>query len=348
MDPLRSRPALKDRVRGQAARVARVLPGAAQVLLSARMPIVIDGQTLDPMVQLLRALRPEKLPLRSAPAAHSRARFRREVVSLTGRPTPVRAVRELTVEGGAGPLPARHYAPTDGAGAPLTVFFHGGGFVLGDLDTHDEVCRILCRASGHHVLSVDYRLAPEHPFPAAVEDAVAAFRWGARHARELGADPARVAVAGDSAGGTLSAVVSLLTAREAVRPAAQLLIYPATDRTREWPSDRLFDLGFLTLQDRDAFFELYAGGSPDPADPRISPLQAADLSGLPPALSVIAGFDILRDEGEAFARALAEAGTRSEVIREPRLCHGFANLAPVSRGCHRALVNVGRRWRAMV
>ena len=348
----RTEPSLLERLRGVAARGLSRLPPGTQRVLSRKPAITIDGQTFDPTLQLMLTLRPDHAGLMDAPVAESRARLRREVLSIGGTPTPVGTVRDLTVLGAAGPLPARLYRP-DGAGAgplPLLVFFHGGGFVLGDLDTHDEACRLLCRHAGHQVLSVAYRLAPEHPFPAPLDDALAAFRWAVAHATELGADPSQVSVGGDSAGGTLSAVVSLLTAREPVRPLAQLLIYPATDRTRPRPSHQLFDQQFfLTLADRDAFYHCYLGGSgASPDDPRISPLRAADLSGLPPALMVLAGFDILRDEGEAYAEALRAAGTTCRVHRASSLGHGFANLTSVSATAHRGMLTIAREWRTLV
>jgi acetyl esterase len=343
-------PTLIERLRGVLARQLVRLPDGLQILLSGQPPVEVDGQALDPSIQLLLALRPARQGLMDSGPAESRARLRREVLSIRGRLTAVGAVRDLTIEGAAGTLAARHYAPVQPEGKPLLVFYHGGGFVIGDLDTHDETCRLLCRHAGHHVLSVAYRLAPEHPFPAPLDDAVAAFRWAAVHGSELGADSSRVAVGGDSAGGTLAAVVSLLTRREAVRPVAQLLIYPATDRNTPRPSHQLFDRDFfLTGEDREAFYQHYLGDSGvDSNDPRISPLRAPDLSGLPPALVVVAGFDILRDEGEAYAVALGSAGTPVLVHREPGHGHGFVNMTGVSTTAHRGLVAIAREWASVV
>jgi acetyl esterase len=249
----------------------------------------------------------------------------------------VGSVRELQVDGAAGPLRARHYRPAraDGSGPqPLLVFLHGGGFVIGDLDTHDEPCRLLCRHAQVQVLSVDFRLAPEHPFPAAVEDALAAFRWAVEHAEELGADPDRVAVGGDSAGGNLAAVTSQLAAHDGGSvPALQLLIYPATDLTdARTASGRLFADGFfLTENDRQWASRHYFAGRPDTdqADVRASPALAEDLSGLAPAVVVTGGFDPLRDEGEAYAEALRRAGTPVVSYRAPELIHGFVNMTTV-------------------
>ena len=343
-------PTFVERLRGAVARRLVRLPDGLQILLSGQPPVEVDGQTLDVSTQLLLALRPAREGLMDSGVVESRARLRREVRSIQGRLTPVGAVKDLTIEGAAGPLRARHYAPPQAAGAPLLVYYHGGGFVLGDLDTHEEACRLLCRHAGQHVLSVDYRLAPEHPFPAPLDDAVAAFRWGAAHATELGADPARVAVGGDSAGGTLAAVVSLLTRGEAVRPMAQLLIYPATDRNTPRPSHQLFDRRFfLTFEDRNAFYGHYLGESgASTDDPRISPLRAADLSGVPPALVVIAGFDILRDEGEAYAAALEAAGVPVAIHREAGLGHGWVNMTGVCPAARDGLVAVARQWAGIV
>lgn len=347
MPDLRTEPTLVDRVRGAAARGMGRLPDAAQLVLSGRPRRHVDGQALDAASQAVLALRPRR-DLFSQAASVSRARFRRELVAVQGRKTPVRSVQDLEVPGAEGPLPARHYTPEATTPAPLLVFFHGGGFVLGDLDTHDETCRRLCAEAGHHVLSVAYRLAPECPFPGPIEDGLSAFRWAAFHAAMLGADPTRVAVGGDSAGGTLSAVVALLTAHEPMRPAAQLLIYPAVDRVTPRPSHQLFDRDyFLSLADREAFYDFYLQGA-DPTDPRVSPLLAPDLSGLPPALVVIAGFDVLRDEGEAYAAAMRAAGTPCSTYRAPSLGHGFINLTMVSRTASTAVSEVAEAWRTLL
>jgi acetyl esterase len=205
--------------------------------------------------------------------------------------------------------------------------------VFGDLDTHDEPCRLLCRHAQVQVLSIDYRLAPEHPFPAAVHDALAAFRWAVAHASELGADAERVAVGGDSAGGNLSAVTARLAASDGgPKPALQLLIYPAVDLTdAETDSGRMFADGFfLTENDRRWSTRHYLSGpDADATDPRVSPARAEDLSGLPPAIVITAGFDPLRDEGEAYAEALRRAGTAAVLERAPELIHGFINMTTV-------------------
>ena len=286
----------------------------------------------------------------ATPPEESRARLRSELVALCGTPTPVGGIENLLIDGADGPIPARHYAPERSDRAPLTVFFHGGGFVLGDIESYDEACRFLCRHTGHHVLSVGYRLAPEHPFPVGLEDAVAAFRWAARNASRIGADPARVAVAGDSAGGNLAAVVCQLTAKEHPRPVGQLLIYPATDLATRRPSHDLFENGyFLTKEDSAAFVRCYLGDrGASLRDARISPLLADDLSGLPPALVVTAGFDMLRDEGRAYAVALQTAGNLVELLEVASQGHGFINLTPVSLDAEQATQDIAHRWARMV
>jgi len=246
----------------------------------------------------------------------------------------------VSIPGPAGVIPARHYRPAAGGEpTPLVVFFHGGGFVFGDLDTHDAACRLICRDAGVHVLAVDYRLAPEHKAPAAVDDAYAAYRWAREHAGELGADPRRVAVAGDSAGGCLAAVVTR-QARDAgdPLPSLQWLIYPVTDFRGLAHSRILLGDGFLlTKRDMDWFQEAYIGGSGlDVTDPLVSPLLADDLSGLSPALVVTGGFDPLRDEGEQYAAKLREAGVAVDHRRMGSMIHAFLNLNVLGGGVSRA------------
>jgi len=258
------------------------LPAPMKVRLSGHPPVRIDGLTLDPEIQLLLRLRARlgAGPLSAGTPEAARANLRREVLRYAGRPEPVGRVGELLVAGAAGPLRARHYAPADPGGPhPLLVFFHGGGFVLGDLDTHDALCRALCRHAGLHVVAVEYRLAPEHPFPAAVEDACAALAWAQGHATGLGADCNRVGVGGDSAGANLSTVTAQLAVREGrPAPAFQFLLYPVTDRTVDRPSVDLFGDGFvLTKTDMQWFDRHYLGETrAQAADPRAAPLRAPD------------------------------------------------------------------------
>lgn len=340
----------------ESARLMSALPAAAQRLLAGRPAgIRVDGLDLEPEMQLILALRKRlRPPLSSLSPGQARRQLRREALVHGGAPIEVGAVRDREIPGPAGALRVRHYAPPQveqvggGQPAPLLVYFHGGGFVVCDLDTHDPVCRFLCRHAGVHVLAVDYRLAPEEPFPAAVDDAMATFRWAAAHAVELGANPARIAVGGDSAGGNLAAVVSQLAHLEgAAQPALQLLLYPTVDRTQPWGSLDLFHEGFfLTRADIDWYQEQYTGTvGADLNDPRVSPRLREDLTGLPPALVITAGFDPLRDEAEAYAGQLRAAGVPVLVRRFDGLVHGFANMTAISRASRAAMVEVAASLR---
>lgn len=336
-----------DLLEGYTARALAMLPGGVQRALSGRRPRVLDAQVLEPGIQLLlrvMALRgnPEFISRPDAEPDEERARIRRETRAIGRWPTPVGQVQELLVAGAAGSLRARHYAPADGSAAPLLVFFHGGGWVLGDLDSHDEPCRMLCRHAGVHVLAVDYRLAPEHPFPAALEDAEAATAWALAHAAELGADPQRVGVAGDSAGGNLAAAVAQRRragAGAGAAPVLQALIYPATDLAARTRSGELFARGFyLTADSRRWCESRYVPEGTDRGDPRLSPGRARDLRGLPRTVMLTAAFDPLRDEGEAYAEALRAAGVEVSLLRAEGLIHGFLNMTVLNRVSHDVVV----------
>jgi acetyl esterase len=345
-------PLLRERLEHRLAQLLASLPSTTQVRLSGRPPVQIDGDTLTPETQLRLALleRRGDPPLENMSPAQARRMRRRAAVVSAGRPIAVGDVRDLEIDADI-PLRARHYAPAElGRPAPLLVFFHGGGFVFGDLDTHDGVCRMLCRHAGAHVLAIDYRLAPEHPFPAAVEDARAALRWACANASDLGADPRRIGVGGDSAGGNLAAVVAQLAARDGgPAPVLQLLIYPVTDFTSRRRSRELFGEGFfLTNASLDWFDTNYLGATRAQAsDPRASPLLAEDLSGLAPALVVTAAFDPLRDEGEDYARALQAAGTPATLRRFPGFIHAFVSVAGISRESRDALIEIAGATRAI-
>jgi acetyl esterase len=313
------------------------VPTGAKRLLVGGRSVTIDGNTLDPTLQLMlsaqRAVGINGLVVRDD-AASSRAQARELSLAFAGPQIHV-AVADVSIPGPSGPIAARHYQPATAEPAPLLVFYHGGGWTFGDLDTHDALCRLTCRDADVHVLSIDYRLAPEHPAPAAVDDAYAAFRWAHEHAADLGAIPGKVAVGGDSAGGNLAAVVSLLARDDdGPSPVLQWLIYPATDFTAKTRSLSLFADGFvLTKHDIDWCRAQYLDGSGvDPTDPRASPLLAESLSGLPPALIATAGFDPLRDEGEQYAAALHAAGTAVDLRSMGSLTHAFANLFPLGGG----------------
>jgi acetyl esterase len=328
------------------------LPPSWQVRLSGKPPVVVDGDTLAPEVQLTLALlerRGEPSPETLSPTEARRVRRRLSAV-YSGKPVAVGLVEDVEIDASV-PLHGRHYVPSEPDGPqPLLVYYHGGGFTYGDLDTHDGVCRILCRHAGAHVLAVDYRLAPEHPFPAAVQDARAALRWAHANAEALGADARRVGVAGDSAGGNLAAVVAQLAMRDdGPVPVLQLLIYPVTDFTIRRRSRELFSDGFLlTGPEMDWYETNYLGpGRQHAADPRASPLLADDLSGLAPALVVTASFDPLRDEGEDYANALQKAGTPVMLRRFPGFTHAFIAAAGVSRPSREALVEIAGATRAL-
>jgi acetyl esterase len=356
---------LKERLQGSAARALGRLPERAQLGLSRRAPVEIDGQRLDPCLQLLLAVnrKRKRIGLCEPDPVTARARFRREVLTYGGP-----ELRDVTAEpvkiegvGEDEPLRAWHYAPPSRDSRDLLVYLHGGGFVIGDLETHDEPCRLLCLHASTHVLSVEYRLAPEHQVPHGINDALFALKWAQDNAQSLrqGKNIERVSIGGDSAGGNLAAVAAQLTVRArppavqlALRPpAAQMLIYPATDAVdKERPSRKLFGRGFfLDREDCDAFFRHYTEGTGiDDDDPLVSPLRAPDVSGLAPALVVTAGFDMLRDEGDAYALRLEAACNRLVWRRFTSLTHGFLHMTGVCPSARAALVEVAREWRAML
>lgn len=303
----------------------------AVVVVVSRWSVTPHGRLTWRTAVLLRFIKAAKIELfrENDPPAESRLTSKEKSQAFKGRPPALADVEDREIPGPGGTLPVRIYTPKTGAFLPVVVYFHGGGWFMGDLDTHDVVCRKLAIASSSIVVAVDYRLAPEHPFPAAVDDAYAAVAWASGNAGGFGGDPARIAVAGDSAGGTLAAVVSLL-ARDRGGPAiaAQVLFYPATDLSAfDTQSHRDFAEGYyLTRRYLEIFRSLYAPDPKDWMDPRISPLLAASLAGLPSAVVVTAGFDPLRDEGEAYASRLAASGVPVVRKRCDGIIHGFLTL----------------------
>jgi acetyl esterase len=286
--------------------------------------------TLDPnAAQVLAAMALSGYPpLDEMSPADARAASALGFASMRGPKREVAVVREVNAEGRHSPIPLRLYRPLGSnadSALPAVVFYHGGGWVIGDLDIYDHVCRILCEASGCVVVSVDYRLAPEHKFPAAVEDAFDALQWISKHAGTLGIDPERLGVAGDSAGGNLAAVTSLI-ARDAGGPALkhQLLLYPATHVSGTTTSYHENAEGyFLTASLMRWFGEHYFNDANDRSDWRASPLLASSHRDLPPATVMVCGFDPLRDEGIAYEEALKQAGVATELIRVDDQIHGF-------------------------
>jgi len=273
-------------------------------------------------------------PTHTLSPAEARAFYRDRRAATQPEAPQVAEVRELKAEGPHGAIPVRLYRPLGSsadAALPVLVYFHGGGWVIGDLDTHDVLCRSLANGAGCAVASIDYRLGPEHRFPAAVDDVLAATRWVHREAASLGLDASRLAVGGDSAGGNLAAVAAIAARDASDLPIAfQLLIYPATDQRRGHPSHEANGQGYLLTRDTMAYFhDHYIDDARHDLDWRASPLLHGDLSGLPPALVLTAGFDPLRDEGMAYAEALTGAGNRAAYVCFERQIHGFITMGKV-------------------
>jgi acetyl esterase/lipase len=335
--PRAAKGAVVNALAGLTLRALPRIPNRVKRLLLGGRSVTIDGNTLDTTLQLMlvgqSAVGLNAL-IASVDVGAARTQLRTLAASFK-QDIPVAAVTNLSIPGPADPIRMRHYRPIDGDGEPLLVFYHGGGQVIGDLETHDDLCRKICREGGLHVLSVDYRLAPEHKAPAGSDDAYSAFQWAIDHAGELGADPGRVAVGGDSAGGNLAALVSLRARNDGAQlPALQVLFYPVTNYADETRSQTLFADGFfLTKKDLHWLREKFLDGAQvDAADPRVSPLLAGDFSGLPPALVLTAGFDPLRDEGRQYADAMREAGVTVDYREFGSLVHGFANFFPLGGG----------------
>ncbi|HET9153578.1 MAG TPA: alpha/beta hydrolase [Solirubrobacterales bacterium] len=320
------------------------LPPRLQRLLFGKPP-ELDGQRLAPDIHTLlwldRLVYEGGLTEAKSVEATRAERLKEARIVAHRPPIPMAHVEAVAIPGAGGTIDARLYVPeATSEPSPLLVYFHGGGWVIGGLDTHDDPCRFLAARAGVRVLSVAYRLAPEHPFPAAADDALAAYGWTAANAERLGADPGRIGVGGDSAGANLAAA-TCLTAREAElpMPAMQLLIYPVAETAGTARSRRTFGDGFLlTRADVDWFEGHYLPPGVDRDDPRVALLNASDLSGLPPTYLATAGFDPLRDEGEAFARRLREAGVQVALRRHPGLVHTFLNLTAVSPTARAAML----------
>ena len=307
--------------------------------------------TLHPQADaLLKQMEKDGVPdISEMSVSQARMFLETAFVGMVPNPEPMAEVRDFTVPGPAGRLPVRLYKP-EGADAtpPLVVYFHGGGWVIGSIEAYDPTCRALASASGCAVASVEYRLAPESAFPAAPEDCYAATRWLAENAADLGVDGERLAVAGDSAGGNLAAVVSLM-ARDRGGPkiSYQVLIYAAVDVGGEYPSRTENAEGyFLTARGMRWFYGHYIQDESRAGDPLASPLLADDHSGLPPAMIVTAGYDPLRDEGEAYAEKLREAGVEAKVSRHDDMIHGFVSMIGALDDARESHAEMGRELRA--
>jgi acetyl esterase len=311
----------------------------------------LTAKELDPQTQELLNQMAQKVvpPLNTLTPTEARELKNAVFLELGGPPEPVSSVASMNVPGPAGNLPIRVYTPEGNPPFPVLVYFHGGGWVIGNLDTHDSLCRSFANGTPCVVVSVDYRLAPEHKFPAAVEDSYAATLWVAQNADRLNADPARIAVAGDSAGGDLAAVVSLM-ARDKGGPsiAYQVLIYPVTDLSSfETQSYREHAESYiLTKASMEYYRGHYLRSEQDSYHPYASPLLAPDLSGLPPAFVVTAEFDVLADEAEAYAKRLEQAGVPVTYRCYKGMIHPFLSFSGVLDRARDAMAEVTAQLRS--
>jgi acetyl esterase len=314
------------------------------------MPVTLDPDAAAVFKAFQDAGRP---PYESGTPAEARELYLKGRVVSNPEPPELKSVQPLAIPSPAGSIPARIYTPMilrQAAGmAPCLVFFHGGGWVIGDLDSHDVVCRKLADAGQLIVISVDYRLAPEHKFPAAVDDAITATAWIAANARQLGIDASKLSVGGDSAGGNLATVVSL-AARDSNGPAisGQVLIYPATDFAMTHPSHREPETSILLTHSVIRWFrDHYLSGATDAADWRASPARATTLAGLPPAYVLTAGADPLRDEGDEYAQRLNDAGVPVTHRSFPGQFHGFITMGKLLQQANVAAAEIGDWLKAL-
>lgn len=323
------------------------LPEHVQRRLGGR-PDVRDGEPLAADLQLMLRLQrlARKQGLVSKPPLEKSRRDMLENTRVVGGRQPIGSVRELEVAG----LPARHYVPTSPAATsgpgPLLLFFHGGGFLNGDLESHDAPCRVLAEESGVPVLAVEYRCGPEAAFPSAFDDAVAAHRWVVDNADALDADSTRLGVAGDSAGGNIAAWTAIVAARAGTPLAWQLLVYPCTDPRRATTSLELFGEGYYLTRDfMDHVNDIYLPTDAERDDERVQLLRTELPRGLAAAYVVTAGFDPLRDEGETYAGRLADAGVAVELQRFPDQIHGFLNIVGVGSSSRAAVLEIAEHVR---
>jgi acetyl esterase len=301
---------------------------------------------LDPQVAvLLKQMVDMKMPeMHTLGAKAAREFFNTSYKLVAGKPEKVSKVEDMKILGPAGEIPIRVYTPEGKGPFPVFVYIHGGGFVLGNIVLGDNLCRSIANRASCVVVSVEYRLAPEHKYPAAVDDSYAAIKWVAKNANRINADPTRIAVGGDSAGGNLSAVVSLRARDEGEKfPMYQVLMYPATqmDMHTTGSLSQFSDGYFLTAGDMIWFGEQYFEKNQDRRIPYASPLLAPNLSKLPPALIITAGFDPLRDEGEAYGEKLKKSGVPVKISRYAGMIHGFLSMDGVISKAKDAIDEIG-------
>ena len=333
----------RDAPRTLALRALLTLPNALLRGLAGGGVCYVGGRTLDPRLQLLASLAARNPPVSAGTPEEARVATHRARALLAAAPDPSVRIESISVPGGDGAIGARLYRPgAQSPRAPVLVFAHGGAGVVGGLEDSEAFCALLARFTGGPVLSIDYRLAPEHRFPAALEDMLAAFAWARANAARLGAPDGVAAVGGEAMGACLAALACarLREAGEA-QPALQLLICPIVDLADDSPSMTTYAGAYPLSRDAlDWSLGHYVGPGDSPADPRLSPLRAADLSGLAPAVIAVAGFDPLSDQGEAYARRLAEAGVRVIYRVHDSLAHGFPAFVGVAPAAQRACVDI--------
>ncbi|MFT3716283.1 MAG: alpha/beta hydrolase [Gordonia sp. (in: high G+C Gram-positive bacteria)] len=333
------------KLQSRAFRVAGRLPASVLGALGRFSEVNAAGDRLAPEMAVVgqAAGRLPWLSMTGGSPARARRALDVNSASMEQDFGPFAVEEDLTYDGPAGPLGATRYRAREGQPTGLVLFIHGGGFVVGSRASHDSAVRALAVASGADILSIEYRMAPEDPFPAAVDDCLAAWRFAVAAAPEWGIDPNRIVVSGDSAGGNLAAVIAQQTRGEAVVPRLQALIYPVTDMSgAETGSRREFASGyFLTKKDMDSFSDDYLPVESTRTDVRASPLLADDLSGLPPAYVIVAGFDPLRDEGIAYAEKLRAAGVLVTLERAGSMIHGFINMGLLSPDAREYTARIG-------
>jgi acetyl esterase/lipase len=302
------------------------LPAPLLRLMSGGGVVHVGGRTLDPRLQFLAAQARKQPAMTQATPEQARAGMSGLIGAVAGKPEPGVACEDLDVQGASGDIPARAYRPANqDPDAPLMVWAHMGGGVIGDIETTHVFCTVLAKITRGPVLSIDYRLAPEHRYPAGIDDTLAAYRWAREHSTRFGAPAGKVAMGGDSMGGNFTAIVCQELKRVGEpQPVLQLLVYPCTDVASQTPSMTTYGEAFpLTSATMDWFMGHYLNPGDDPAHPKLSPLKEADLSGLAPAVIATAGFDPLVDQGEAYAKALREAGVPVAYRCYDSLAHAF-------------------------